>query len=713
MKPRKRDALGAEGASAAQERGMNSPSVLAAESEVNGDSQLDAFKTDGTSPPDVRAMLMEYLEWGWRVFPVRGKAPLTAHGFKDATTDPAEIDRWLKQFPDCGWAVATGETSGIVVLDIDPRNGGDPDLLDLPATLASRTGGGGLHFFFCANGHAVRSSSNKIAKGIDVKANGGYVVLPPSIHPSGKAYEWQDIDQPIADLPDGLVDTLSAPRGNAPRDDYSVDPADLPDLTARVAKAIGQLSKDRAEDYDQWLGVGMALSELNLRGAGQIGLNLWDDWSKCSTKYEPGGCAQKWLTFKPGEGYTLEDLYRWAKDDKRGSLQLPSGYKAKPSKYAAALSTMGYTFSLNDMNEAVVVNGLTLAKGREHLGDIREASILVQLAEYGYANQGLARLVFMAEADKHRFHPVRECLTALQWDGRDHIGALCRYFTDESGILQLVLTKWLAGAVNKVLADRPGEQNPMVVLDGPQGIGKSRFVWWLGSILPGLYIQSPIDPSDKDFVIRQLSMFVWEVEEVGATFRKSDQEALKAFISREYGTVRKPYGRGDITKPVVCNYIGTVNNEHGFLADTTGNRRFRPTRVSAIDWAYCRDMDVSQVWGQAVALWRDGMTSALSKDEAARVQEVTAEYEQEDPLGYHIFDLFDVDPDDLGSFTATAVILKHLRNTGTPLGGASDQVLFNRIGSILLKAGCRQERRRLTGPKTRGFVGVKVKDYRP
>lgn len=138
-----------------------------------------------------------YATSGLHVFPLRPreKTPLTPHGHKDATTDLAQVRAWWDQWPDANIGLACGP-SKIVVIDID----GDEGMaswdalaarLDLQVTTrVVRTGGGGLHLYFRAPGAAIRNSAGKLGRGIDVRGEGGYVVLPPSVHPSGRPYEW-------------------------------------------------------------------------------------------------------------------------------------------------------------------------------------------------------------------------------------------------------------------------------------------------------------------------------------------------------------------------------------------------------------------------------------------------------------------------------------------------------------------------------------------
>lgn len=150
---------------------------------------------------------------GCRVFPCRAdKRPLTAHGFKDATTNPETVWSWWTQNPDAFIGLATG--SGLVVIDsdIDPAKGlnGENDLKNfppLPATYTVQTPRGGRHRYFSVpEGEAIPCSAGKLACGVDVRGDGGYVIMPPSGH-NGTAYAVFD-DSPIAVLPREWLELL-------------------------------------------------------------------------------------------------------------------------------------------------------------------------------------------------------------------------------------------------------------------------------------------------------------------------------------------------------------------------------------------------------------------------------------------------------------------------------------------------------------------------
>lgn len=157
----------------------------------------------------------DYAKAGFAVFPLSPGAKIPfkgSHGENDATTDLAEVTRMAEGVPNANIGIAVG-TSGLFVVDEDPRNGGDATLAalpPLPETLTSNTGGGGRQYFFKRPESLADVTCTSIGPGIDIKGVcSGYVVAPPSIHPSGRAYEWANT-LPIAEPPEWLVQKILA-----------------------------------------------------------------------------------------------------------------------------------------------------------------------------------------------------------------------------------------------------------------------------------------------------------------------------------------------------------------------------------------------------------------------------------------------------------------------------------------------------------------------
>jgi hypothetical protein len=643
-----------------------------------------------------------------------GKHPLINDWQHKATTNAQTIKDWHRKWPQANWGVKTGskETggAGVVVVDIDPRNGGDltwdnlrtehPEPLE---TVLIKTGGGGWHHYFLyPNSGRVITCKGGLWPGVDVKADDGYVIIPPSFTKGKYTFQLSPEDTELEELPGWIIEKYNPePEPKEPIKILQMDPESLADKQARAITALNALHKERADSYEKWIEVGMSLYELD-----QVGLELWDNWSKQSPKYEPGACNKKWLTFTPAlqdaSKISFASLIYWAQEDGGMSFVSNAPRGAKPSHYIKALEGMGYSFSVNTMNDMLYANG-------SRLSDLLMSKIMTGLRQYEYKAKDVAMDTIATLALENQFHPVKDYLESLTWDGQDHIATLSIYFKDKDDLFYEVLKHWLIGAVGKIIGPRPGQQHPMLVLDGPQGIGKSRFVWWLGSPLPGFYIQNSINTMDKDFLILLCSKWVWEVEELGATLRKSDIESLKAFLSKEIINVRKPYGRDEIVKPATASFIGTINSSGGgFLADPTGHRRFRVINLQAIAWEYDKVIDINQVWAQAVALLKAGETWELEKPAQEKINEINSRYEVDDPLLYDILNTFKIEPDLKGLYLSTAQIIHTLRNNGAIVGG-SDQQIAQRIANIVQKLGCENGRVRIDGRQVRAWLGVSLK----
>ena len=174
---------------------------------------------------------LAYAERGWRVFPLHGivngvctcgrtdcgsagKHPLVRRGLYEATTDTRVIKEWWRRWRSANIGLATGAESGIVVIDIDlPAALASLDQLmelGVPHTLTGLTGGGGIHLVFSSADGELGNSAGRLPgvdadlRGIDLRANGGYIVAPPSVHRSGARYAWLDADRAIAPAPHWL-----------------------------------------------------------------------------------------------------------------------------------------------------------------------------------------------------------------------------------------------------------------------------------------------------------------------------------------------------------------------------------------------------------------------------------------------------------------------------------------------------------------------------
>lgn len=194
--------------------------------EVN--DSVHGIAGEATSVNGFGTFAVDLADRGLAVFPCQpqGKKPLSAHGCLDASTDPHQIKAWAALCPNANVGLATGAKSGIVVLDVDPAHNGDYSLAaleakhgPLPDTVEVLTGGGGRHIYFKHPGFPVKNAVALAGwPGLDIRGDGGYVIGPGSVHPSGARYEWEASSRPddvaIADMPAWLLAMCQAPASN-------------------------------------------------------------------------------------------------------------------------------------------------------------------------------------------------------------------------------------------------------------------------------------------------------------------------------------------------------------------------------------------------------------------------------------------------------------------------------------------------------------------
>lgn len=260
-----------------------------------------------------------YTKRGWKVFPLKHhlKTPATSKGFKDATTDQAQISQWFNDGVH-NLGIATG--NGLSVLDIDRK--GDKDGLQviqsleaihgaLPDTYKVSTPSGGEHWFFSYPSHLkIQSKANLFkdyGEGLDIRADGGYVVAVPSHTEAsedfnGRTYtgDYAVINQAaVAALPPKWIELLAPKeRSLAPSRAQAIA---ANDQLNEVQDALLYIPSD---DYDLWVSIGKACYSL-----GNAGFSLWDTWSRGSSKYNQAEMPAKWQSFSSGAQYQAAFIF--------------------------------------------------------------------------------------------------------------------------------------------------------------------------------------------------------------------------------------------------------------------------------------------------------------------------------------------------------------------------------------------------------------------
>ena len=197
-----------------------------------------------------------------------------------------------------------------------------------------------------------------------------------------------------------------------------------------------------------------------------------------------------------------------------------------------------------------------------------------------------------------------------------------------------------------------------------------------------------------------------QVEELKAQLAArdgSDLESLKAFLTREWLRQRVPYGHYDLQKPVISSYIGTINNDAGFLVDRTGNRRFLVCTIDKIDWAYADNIDVNQVWAQAKHIYDTcGDAWKLNDDDKRERDATNDEFRIDDPIEIILENITTVtgEPAD---FLKTADLLTMVQDRTS----MSSKAVSMAISGVLKTKGNVTKGKKYFGTKQeRGYYGI-------
>lgn len=236
---------------------------------------------------------------------------------------------------------------------------------------------------------------------------------------------------------------------------------------------------------------------------------------------------------------------------------------------------------------------------------------------YGLWSPTKLKEALISVAAERAYHPVKEYLDTLPtWDGKERVDTLLIDYlgAKDNEYSKAVIRKTLVAAVTRIY--EPGTKfDSVLILNGPQGIGKSTFFaklgqrWFSDSLTLG-------DMRDKAAAEKLQGYWLLELGEL-AGLKKTDVETVKSFVSRTDDKYRASYGVNVESHPRQCVIVGTTNSETGFLRDITGNRRFWPVRVSGDSPKKAWDLkDIDQIWAEAIFRYKAGEDLYLKGSEA-------------------------------------------------------------------------------------------------
>lgn len=612
---------------------------------------------------------------GVRVFPCKAdKKPACARGFLAATSNPFE--HWWNNAPLVG--MPTGAASGYDVLDLDLRKGADvwweANKHRIPATRTQHTRNGGLHIYFKVQ-HGLRNSVELIAPGVDVRAEGGYVIRWDA---AGLPLE----DAPVADWPAWLLADLATPARTAAESPAAALARLAAPSVAAVAALLERLPNPVQATRDTYtrvmLGAVGALAGLAAAGiadndgAIRVAAIEWAErWEGGTSADEAAKWDDDWATrTNPLAGWnTLEAVaaelipgYRLtvAQADFASAVLPPESVDPDAWHIMLRASDKGVPYknlanALVALRHAPAWSGVlalnTFASRVElhnpppwHRGewkrralednDARHATEWMQL---NHLHVGVETVhdAILAAADENAFHPVRRYLDGLTWDGTarldgwlvDHLGA------EDTDLNRAFASRFLIGAVARTM--RPGcKLDTALMLEGDQNLGKSSALRALCPD-PDWFTDHISELGSKDARQDLQGKLILEFAELDVVSR-ADVSKVKSFLSTAVDHFRGSYARVARDYPRCGVFAGTINPENaGYLKDNTGNRRFW-TVACGIGWMPGRAVNLAalaserdQLWAEAVVRFKAGQPWWLDERALQVAQAGVAELRRE------------------------------------------------------------------------------------
>lgn len=645
---------------------------------------------------------LSYAERGWPVIPLHtpegggcscrrddcgsiGKHPRTLKGLRDATLDPAKIREWWRMWPTANVAIATGAPSGLVVIDIDPRHGGFESMAELeahgsiPSSVEAITGGGGRHILLAHPGGYVRGDNRgRLGAGVDVKADGGYIAVAPSIHASGRRYEWEASSEPdeveLAPTPPWLLALLGqGQRDEGGRLAAPVSDSQIPEGgRSNALTSLAGTMRRRGMAPDE---IAAALLVVNARRCSPP-MPEGDVRAIAASvgRYEPSAPV-----VSPAGQVVSADV------DPRGFFSLVGILRDRRDVIAAVPR-------FDDLLFMPTVDGRPVDDAELDEIRLRIEALCMDAKGRGlrFRRDDVQAAVYTL-SKRSPYNPVADYLNGLAWDGTPRLADVAERVLGvaPTPLTLALLRRWFVSAVARIL--RPGcKVDTVLILHGPQGIRKSTFF----KVLAGEWFSDDsVDLASKDALLLLQRVWIIEWAELDAMMRARDANAVKAFLSRSIDTFRPPYGRSMVDAPRHSVIVGTTN-EQEILADGTGNRRYWVLRCgSRIDTELLAEWR-DQIWAEAVAAFRAGEVWHLSEEESALLEASQAEYHRRDPWEGEVLEWAASRAVPVTTEGILEFALERPRGQWT----ISDQ---RRVASILRSAGWSEARMRVAGTQRR------------
>lgn len=589
---------------------------------------------------------LQYAAAGFRVFPVKkgtkgSNGGQLLHSWKDeATADVATVSRWWSIWPDADVCIATG--NGLLVIDLDVKGGkdGTASLLNwiagngsLPPTAAARTRSGGQHHYYRVEGSYQNRQG--LLPGIDIRCDGGYVVAPPS-----EGYTWAN-NYPVAQADQAVYDFL---EGKERPGFFTLPEAIMEggrnDTLFRYAASLQ--AKGVADDAIR--------EELHRANAERCFPPLPDADVDIIANSATG-------RYRKGKAGTPN--FPDVKILKDGSARV----LVTAANTAAMLDYEGYETYYDVIRRETVIK----RKGETVTGvpQIRYESMLTHLTDQ-YTRLGArtsnSRIhEHMSQiANDNKYNAAKYYLECnyMIYGGCKGIDDLIEALTikNDSKLCRTLIRKWLCQCV-ALAHNEQGSYGAdgILVLKGPQGIGKTTFFRKCCSIGMQYFTEGAFFDGSKDKVMANTSAWITELGELPRSMKDSD--SMKAFITSATDKYRAPYDKKEDEHPRFTSF-GATTNEDTFLKDEK-NRRYWTLAVEKIDLNKMNAVSFEKVWAEAYEDFRKhGQHSfRLTAEEREQLDTINDSYRVESEEERLLLDLFDWEQpvEEWKEYTATQI----------------------------------------------------------
>lgn len=569
---------------------------------------------------------LAYIKKGFAVFPLypKSKMPITANGFKNASTNEMQVRKWWKEHPNANVGIATGAMSGNLVVidfDIDEDKGinGYHAFLDycrerkitFPETITVITGRGGYHFYYRYDSNIVLNCRTGVIEGVDIRADGGYVVAPGSIHANGNKYEFENDfnDCQLEECTKDVIDFINYKTKSESEKFHlpEIVPEGMRNATFYKLACSLQASGLSDETITE-----MVIKEANSRCAPAMSNDDFKELEKTikSALTKEKGQLKPIPFYKPVSKQYITLKKRETKDGKEIILQTIENcctVLRMDENLAGKIKYNMISYSPFIIGDLPWTNGDNY---REWTNS--DDSNLKCYIEDTYSLSSMDKIMEALNivTSENQFNPVVDYLEQLKWDGKERIKYL---LSDYLGVEQneysaKVMELFMLGAINR--AYHPGcKFDYMPVLVGEQGVGKSTFF----KILAGndAWYNDNFNTVEGDKAAEKLrGMWIVELAELLATKKAKEVESIKAFLTSTVDSYRAPYNRRTEQRPRMCVFAGTTNNSH-FMTDRTGNRRYLPLIVrkkyvkkSLFENPLEVQKEFTQAWAEALHIFK-------------------------------------------------------------------------------------------------------------